>query len=292
LHEQVLKHPEAIERYQKEITSLKSTLSWKLTWPLRAIKKLILFVFRQITRIPFYIGWLIHTLLFRPILAVMLWPFLHIAPLKRLAKGLVNRHPRLKRITMTVTGRPVIAPAPIPVPLTAPTTKGAPAQAPALDHLTPRARSIYNQLSELPKSPKKIELLDAVSSEKLGYSGKLQVISSPQRLKASEKIWIDISVLNASDTLWSATGKHPVRFAYRWVDQNENIAEMEAERTPVVGGAIKPNEQFRTHLLIQAPPEPGKWMLLPTLVHEGVCWFDQQPDFESQLMAVTVREPS
>jgi hypothetical protein len=292
LHEQVLKHPEAIERYQKEITSLKSTLSWTLTWPLRAIKKLILFVFRQITRIPFYIGWLIHTLLVRPILAVMLWPFLHIAPLKRLAKGLVNRHPRLKRITMTVTGRPVIAPAPIPVPLTAPTTKGAPAQAPALDHLTPRARSIYNQLSELPKSPKKIELLDAVSSEKLGYSGKLQVISSPQRLKASEKIWIDISVLNASDTLWSATGKHPVRFAYRWVDQNENIAEMEAERTPVVGGAIKPNEQFRTHLLIQAPPEPGKWKLLPTLVHEGVCWFDQQPDFESQLMAVTVREPS
>jgi O-antigen chain-terminating methyltransferase len=288
LHELVLKHPAEINGYKTEIKSLKKTLSWRLTWPLRGMKRVIMFVIKQIARVPYLIGRLIHGLLVRPVLAILLWPLHKIAPLKRLVKGLVEQHPKLKRFAMKVIGRQIIAKMPVHGHEARPDEVQE--QNPLLANLTPRARSIYAQLSALSEPPELQNTQGSSAYEKVEYAGELQVISSPQRMKTGEIIWIDVSVENKSATNWSAEGMHPIRLTYRWIDENENFVESEPQRTAIVTGSIKPNETFRTHLLIQAPFLAGKWTLLPTLVQEGVCWFDQQQEFENQRVTVTVGE--
>jgi O-antigen chain-terminating methyltransferase len=288
LHELVLKHPAEINGYKTEIKSLKKTLSWRLTWPLRGMKRVIMFVIKQIARVPYLIGRLIHGLLVRPVLAILLWPLHKIAPLKRLVKGLVEQHPKLKRFAMKVIGRQIIAKMPVHGHEARPDEVQE--QNPVLAHLTPRARSIYAQLSALSEPPELLTTQGSLAHEKVVYAGELQVISCPQRMKTGEIIWIDVSVENKSATNWSAEGMHPIRLTYRWIDENENFVESEPQRTAIVTGSIKPNETFRTHLLIQAPFLAGKWTLLPTLVQEGVCWFDQQQEFENQRVTVTVGE--
>jgi hypothetical protein len=107
-----------------------------------------------------------------------------------------------------------------------------------------------------------------------------QEITSPTRrikVKAGETYSLSIEVKNSGLQAWvGGECPQPVNASYRWLDNNGNPIAIEGNRAPLGSPSLRPGDNTLLKLNVVAPPRPGPYTLLVSMVQEGVAWFIDQ----------------
>jgi FkbM family methyltransferase len=97
------------------------------------------------------------------------------------------------------------------------------------------------------------------------------------RVKAGGAYSIDILVKNTGTQPWFGRVRAaPVNASYRWLDREGNVLPIEGKRTLLNRPVLAPGETDALKLEVIAPPNPGPYTLLISMVQEGVEWFYRQ----------------
>ncbi len=109
------------------------------------------------------------------------------------------------------------------------------------------------------------------------YVAAITVKDPPVSLESSAFTTLGIMVTNASPVEWRhdiPAGRH-LCVANHWRRQDGAMAIFDDARARLPR-AIKPGESFEVPLKVQAPGEPGEYLLEVDLVQEFVCWFAEK----------------
>lgn len=108
------------------------------------------------------------------------------------------------------------------------------------------------------------------------FSQEIQILKPLKSSKIGETIEIPIMVKNTSNFVWNNIGTNPVNFSYRWIDANNGkFIVFDGKRTPLPGN-LPVQRSIKLNANIQSPDKPGKYILVLTMVKEGVAWFNDK----------------
>jgi hypothetical protein len=95
--------------------------------------------------------------------------------------------------------------------------------------------------------------------------------------QCNQLIEFEVMIRNQSHFVLSSDPPFPVLISYYWkkADDQEKVVS-DSLRTPL-SVELRPGEKYVYKMDILAPPLPGKYVLIATLVQEGYFWFDQMP---------------
>jgi FkbM family methyltransferase len=85
---------------------------------------------------------------------------------------------------------------------------------------------------------------------------------------------VTITVKNTGAEPWFS-GAHPapVNASYRWLDGQGNDLLIEGNRSSLEPPVLRSGENISLTLKVNAPPNPGSYQLLISMVQEGISWF-------------------
>ncbi|MGB3904254.1 MAG: family 10 glycosylhydrolase [Anaerolineae bacterium] len=113
---------------------------------------------------------------------------------------------------------------------------------------------------------------------------------APQVMLSTQSGTLSLSVRNRGTLTWLAEGTAGVALGYRWRDEQSGVIPGHSE-TPL------PHDVSYGHLVeihdvaIQAPAQPGQYLLELDLLHRGVGWFSEQGS-PTLTVPVTVVDPN
>ncbi len=105
----------------------------------------------------------------------------------------------------------------------------------------------------------------------------IAIVDPPASLVSSEFAALGIVVTNNSPVAWRhdiPAGRH-ICVANHWRRQDGDVAIFDDARA-LLPRTIGPGESFEVPLRVQAPGEPGEYVLEIDLVQEFVCWFAEK----------------
>lgn len=106
------------------------------------------------------------------------------------------------------------------------------------------------------------------------------------RVPAGSRFYADVRLANTSDAAWDGIGAAQVRLSYHWLDAGGRTVVADGLRTgfgaPVAAGA-----EVRVLAEVEAPAEPGRYVLEIEPVLEHVAWFSDR-GVEPHRVPVTV----
>lgn len=91
----------------------------------------------------------------------------------------------------------------------------------------------------------------------------------------NECVQLDVEISNRGEHLWKGNSIRPVRLSYHWIDANGDMAVYDGERSSLPECGISAGQTVVTNMSVVAPSLAGRYTLVPTLVQEGVTWFDE-----------------
>lgn len=98
---------------------------------------------------------------------------------------------------------------------------------------------------------------------------------------------------NRSGDLWASEGPNPWMASYHWFDIDGRVIQFEGERTPLPPGGIQTGAEAPVSVRVRAPHVHGHLRLMVTVVREGVCWQEANPNaFAPALQSVLLLKPS
>ena len=104
----------------------------------------------------------------------------------------------------------------------------------------------------------------------------IQVKDALRKLKISEQVVLPISIYNngvaSIPSQPKSDGGFKVNATYHWLKANGELAVWDGIRTDLPSD-IKRGKSIDVGLVIRAPQEPGKYLLVIDLVQEGALWF-------------------
>lgn len=104
----------------------------------------------------------------------------------------------------------------------------------------------------------------------------IQVKGAQRKLKINEQVVLPISIYNNGvESIPSQSkpdGGLKVNATYHWLKANGELAVWDGIRTDL-SADIKRGKAIDVALVIRAPSEPGKYLLVIDLVQEGALWF-------------------
>lgn len=109
------------------------------------------------------------------------------------------------------------------------------------------------------------------------HAAAIAVIDAPASLDSSGFATLDVVVTNNSPVAWRhdiPAGRH-ICVANHWLRQDGTMAIFDDARA-LLPRTIGPGERFEVPLRVQAPGEPGEYLLEIDLVQEFVCWFAEK----------------
>lgn len=110
-----------------------------------------------------------------------------------------------------------------------------------------------------------------------GYKATITLPDPPSKLRAGEKVIIQVKAKNASDVSWKVRGggvdnKFYIAAGNRWLKPDGSlITAMDGRHG--LDKNLKPGEETEVPLQITAPKDPGDYILEVDLVQEQVAWF-------------------
>lgn len=107
------------------------------------------------------------------------------------------------------------------------------------------------------------------------------------RVRPGEQFSILLEISNAGSEDWLCEGTRPVNIAYHWRNMNGDVVIFDGVRTPLPGRILRAGDTVRCSAFVEAPKEPGRFVLELTLVQELVCWFEER-GFETARLEVGV----
>lgn len=106
----------------------------------------------------------------------------------------------------------------------------------------------------------------------------IQVKSPIRSLNIKQKIELPISIVNNGTASIPSEGKDGGKFkvnaTYHWLREGGEVAVWDGLRTPLPKDILK-GKELEMPLVIEAPGEPGRYILVIDLVQEGAVWFEQ-----------------
>lgn len=112
-------------------------------------------------------------------------------------------------------------------------------------------------------------------SEELRYAGTAVMKQQLGELRAGMPEKLRIAISNHTTSTWENSESTPINACYHWLDEHGDIVHFDGVRTPLPG-AVEPGESLEIDLYVIPPSQAGRYQLQLTLVHEGVCWFEEQ----------------
>jgi hypothetical protein len=117
-----------------------------------------------------------------------------------------------------------------------------------------------------------------------GFKAQVTIVSPPAKLRAGEKVVVQIKIKNASNVQWWARGapvntsssnKFYIAAGDRWLKADGSVlTDMDGRYG--ISKDLKPGEEEEVPLLITAPTTAGDYTLEVDVVQEGVTWFSEQ----------------
>ncbi|MDW8148892.1 MAG: glycosyltransferase [Roseiflexaceae bacterium] len=105
-----------------------------------------------------------------------------------------------------------------------------------------------------------------------GFAARYTVIGQPPTRLDWSQFWeIAVEVQNIGSVSWHATGAHPVRLGYWWIDQSG--ATLAGRQRAALSRSVHPGDSDCCTLRIEPPPAPGRWRLQIGLVEEYIDSF-------------------
>jgi len=111
--------------------------------------------------------------------------------------------------------------------------------------------------------------------EEARYAGTAAMKQRLEVLRAGMPEKLRIAISNQSAAVWENSEATPINACYHWLDAHGEIVQFDGVRTPLPE-PIAPNGSLELELNVIPPSQPGRYQLQITLVHEGVCWFEEQ----------------
>jgi hypothetical protein len=165
---------------------------------------------------------------------------------------LPERWSGLRAAPVPASDRPLIAAVAEPAP--APS-----APAPALERVSVAEVDAYNAAREI--GPE-------------AYRAEIRISPDRPALLAGVVSHVEVAVHNLGTERWppAHTGAPLIRLAYRWLGAGGECVVPEGLRTPFEE-TVGPGEETVVMLAVEAPGEPGAYVLEVDVVHELVAWF-------------------
>ncbi|MBS1836662.1 MAG: hypothetical protein JST64_03095 [Actinobacteria bacterium] len=112
-------------------------------------------------------------------------------------------------------------------------------------------------------------------------------VIGPARRRPGEPVLLLLDVDNGTRSTLASAGDHPHRLTYRIFDivDGSEVGEREPHRSRLAS-AVPPGSTRVSGLEVIAPAHSGDYLVVPTLVHEGVGWRDPDPS-EGILLTVS-----
>lgn len=123
-----------------------------------------------------------------------------------------------------------------------------------------------------PPTPREAE---HYGSEKLRYAGTAVIKQLLGGLRAGMPEKLRIAISNHMTSTWENSESTPINASYHWLNEQGDIVHFDGVRTPLPG-VVGPGESLEIDLNVIPPSQAGRYQLQLTLVHEGVCWFEEQ----------------
>jgi Glycosyltransferase sugar-binding region containing DXD motif len=113
----------------------------------------------------------------------------------------------------------------------------------------------------------------AVASD--AYRARIEARDPSPTLAPGEHRQLFVTVSNDGSARWPATldANPPIRLSYHWLHTDGSVHTQDGLRS-AFGRVVGPGERILAPLNLDAPPEPGEYLLEIDLVHEHVRWFE------------------
>jgi hypothetical protein len=114
-----------------------------------------------------------------------------------------------------------------------------------------------------------------------GFKAEITLPDPPLRLRMGQRETITARVKNTSDVVWWQRGGETndrsdnmfyIALGNHWLDKDGNRT-LDVEGHNGIPMDLKPGEESEMTLLINAPKEPGEYIIELDMVQEGVSWF-------------------
>lgn len=110
-----------------------------------------------------------------------------------------------------------------------------------------------------------------------GYRAEIAIRNPPRALAASAKAVLDLSITNRSPVEWrdDIPASRRICIANHWLHADGATAIHDDGRASLPR-TLAPGEQADVELGVQAPGEPGSYLVDVDLVQERICWFAER----------------
>ena len=121
--------------------------------------------------------------------------------------------------------------------------------------------------------------------EKGDYRGAISVLRGETVMPARSSAEFDLEITNHGRASWPATALshdhsgRPINLSYHWELPDGTTVVHDGRRTALTS-RVAPGERVRMFAAVEAPAEPGSYVLRFDLVHEGVRWFEIEAALE------------
>lgn len=130
-----------------------------------------------------------------------------------------------------------------------------------------------------------------------GYRAKVTLPEPPAKLRTGEQQNLKVHIKNISDVPWWQRGgetndrsdnKFYIAAASRWLDKDGKHTE-NLEGHNGIPRDLKPGDEADMTIHINAPKEPGEYVLEVDMVQEGVNWFSDRGSSTIRTKVTVVR---
>ena len=106
------------------------------------------------------------------------------------------------------------------------------------------------------------------------YGAAYELLRGHHEMPAGGRADFVVCATNSGFLDWSSDGPSAFNASYHWRDARGRMAIADGLRTPLAAPAAS-GQSITTSVVVQAPPQPGRYTLEIDLVHEGVTWLSQ-----------------
>lgn len=118
----------------------------------------------------------------------------------------------------------------------------------------------------------------AIEAEKKAASdgkGRVRVVSPFSAFSAfGEDRRVIVEVSNDSGEDWVGSSFYPLNLSYHLLNADGEAVIFDGLRTPFPSNGLQAGERIQAEIAVATPVPPGRYKLVPTLVQEKVCWFE------------------
>lgn len=104
------------------------------------------------------------------------------------------------------------------------------------------------------------------------YSAAINSSISQLSMVPSEGKSLIFNVKNEGKTIWIPNEESDIVLSYRILNTGRDTIVMEGDRVKLPH-AVRPGDEVKLNMTIIAPEEPGQYIIVIDMVHEGVTWF-------------------